>query len=97
VIDVSRIDWIEAERNYVILHVGEERFRIRQTLSWLENRLDPVRFARVHRSTIVNLERIRELIPLYRGEYMLVLSSGRRLASTRKYRDRIAEFMGAAA
>jgi two-component system, LytTR family, response regulator len=94
VVDIEDVDWIDAQRNYVVLHTGETSHRIRQKLSWFEQRLDPASFARVHRSTIVNLSRVRELVPLHRGEYELILHNGQRLFTTRRYRDRIASYMG---
>jgi two-component system, LytTR family, response regulator len=92
-LNVSEIDWIEAADNYVRLHTGRESHLMRETLSNLEKRLDPIRFARVHRSTIVNVQRIKELHPLFRGEYEIVLKDGTRVSSGRNYRDRLQELV----
>jgi len=79
----EEIDWIEAAGNYVRLHVGTASHLIRETLAGVEARLDPERFVRVHRSAIVNVERIRELEPMFRGEYSAVLRNGSRVAVSR--------------
>jgi two-component system LytT family response regulator len=92
-LNVSEIDWIEAADNYVRLHVGRESHLMRETLSNLEKRLDPIQFARVHRSTIINVQRIKELHPLFRGEYEIVLKDGTRVSSGRNYRDRLQELV----
>lgn len=92
-LNVSEIDWIEAADNYVRLHTSRESHLMRETLSNLEKRLDPIRFARVHRSTIINVQRIKELHPLFRGEYEIVLKDGTRVSSGRNYRDRLQELV----
>jgi two-component system, LytTR family, response regulator len=92
---VEDIEWIEAADNYVRLHVGTERHLIRETMASLEARLDPTRFARIHRSTIVNLARIRELQPTFNGEYVVLLHSGAKLTLSRGYRDGLRERIGA--
>jgi two-component system, LytTR family, response regulator len=84
---VDDVDWVEAADNYVSLHAGRETHLVHGTLGALERRLDPRRFLRVHRSTIVNLARVRELRPLFHGEYEIVLADGTRLTSGRSYRD----------
>lgn len=92
-LSVGEIDWIEAADNYVRLHAGRESHLMRETLSNLEKRLDPIRFARIHRSTIVNVQRIKELHSIFRGEYEIVLKEGTRLSSGRNYRARIQELL----
>src|ERR1700730_5660657 len=66
----DEIDWIEAAGNYVRLHAGKEEYLYRETMQKLEAQLNPDRFARIHRSTIVNIERIKEMQPWFRGDYM---------------------------
>jgi two-component system, LytTR family, response regulator len=88
-LSVSEIDWIEAADNYVRLHAGRESHLVRETMSSLEKKLDPTQFLRVHRSRIVNIRKIKELRPLFRGEYDIMLQDGKRLESGRGYRDRI--------
>ena len=85
----DEIRFIEAAGNYAALHAGEDEHLIRETLSSLEGRLDPNTFLRVHRSTIVNLDFIREIIPLERGEYRIVMSGGIPLKLGRSYRDNL--------
>ena len=80
------VDWIEAMDNYVRLHVGRETHLMRETLSHLEERLPAETFLRVHRSTIVNIERIREVQPWFAGDYVLILGDGTKLTTGRRYR-----------
>ncbi|HEY9285241.1 MAG TPA: LytTR family DNA-binding domain-containing protein [Pyrinomonadaceae bacterium] len=86
---VAEIDWIEAAGNYVRLHAGRESHLVQGTMSRLEGRLDPNVFLRVHRSAIVNITRIRELHPLFHGEYAIKLAGGKELTSGRGYRDNL--------
>ncbi|HMG73550.1 MAG TPA: LytTR family DNA-binding domain-containing protein [Pyrinomonadaceae bacterium] len=88
-LNVQEIDWIEAADNYVRLHVGRDSHLLRETMNHLEKRLDPDRFLRVHRSRIINLRQIKELQPLFRGEYDIMLQDGTRLESGRGYRDKL--------
>lgn len=83
------IDWIEAVKDYARLHVGGTEYLIRKTMSSLESSLDSQQFVRIHRSTIVNVERVRELLPLFAGDYTLVLTDGTKLTLTRKHRDKM--------
>jgi two-component system LytT family response regulator len=93
---VADIDWFEAADNYVRLHVGRERYALRETIRSLEARLDPRRFARVHRSTIVNLDRVREVRPLPSGDCSLILTGGTELMLSRSWREAFeARFGGA--
>jgi two-component system, LytTR family, response regulator len=88
------IDWIEAAGNYVRLHLAEESHLFRETMNRMEARLDSRRFARIHRSRIVNTERIKELQPWFNGEYVVVLRNGTRLPLSRGYRDKLQEQLG---
>jgi two-component system LytT family response regulator len=88
------IDWIEAAGNYVRLHLGEESHLFRETMNRMAARLDTRRFARIHRSRIVNTERIKELQPWFNGEYVVVLRNGTRLPLSRGYRDKLQEQLG---
>jgi two-component system LytT family response regulator len=83
------IDWIEAYGNYARLHVGPRTHLLRETMSHLESRLDPARFARIHRSTIVNLDRVKEMEAWFSGEYIVRLADGTQLKLSRWYRDRL--------
>lgn len=93
---VDEIDWIEAAGNYVRLHVGKETHLLRDTMSSLEGRLDVKKFLRIHRSTMVNIERIQELQPLFHGDYVVILRDGTQLNLSRGYRQRLQEVFGKA-
>lgn len=86
---VQEIDWIEAQGNYLRLYRGTGSYLIRQTMNDMEAFLDPRRFIRIHRSTIVSVDRIREMRPLSRGDYEVTLLDGVRLTLSRKYRDKV--------
>jgi two-component system LytT family response regulator len=88
VLGVDEIDWIEAADYHVIVHVGKERHRFRRTLEQALERLPADRFVRVHRSTIVNLSRVREVHAWFHG-YLLVLADGTKLATGRHFRDAV--------
>ncbi len=88
---VEDIDWVEAAGNYVRLHVGDDTRLIRQTLTAIEERLDPNRFVRIHRSHLVNLDRVVEMRHWSSGEYVVELRDGTELKLSRTYRDRILE------
>jgi two-component system, LytTR family, response regulator len=77
------VDWIEADGNYMVLHVGETRHRLRASLAGLTEGLDPKRFVRIHRSVIVNVERIREVQPWFGGDYIAILRTGAKLRVSR--------------
>jgi two-component system, LytTR family, response regulator len=83
------IDWVEAADNYVCLHCGAETYAMRETMNALEAKLDTGRFIRIHRSTIVNMDRIKELQPWFRGDYLVVLHDGTQLTLSRNYRERL--------
>jgi two-component system LytT family response regulator len=90
------IDWIEAAGNYVRLHVGRESHLLRETMNTIETKLDPAHFLRIHRSTIVNLDRIKEMQPWFSGEYVVLLKDGTELRLSRGYRDKFDERLGEA-
>jgi two-component system, LytTR family, response regulator len=86
-VEVDSIEWIESQGNYLALHVGSRAHLIRETLASFERRLDPDRFVRVHRRTIVAVDRIREIRPLANGDSELILHDGRELRASRSYRE----------
>lgn len=88
-INTGEIDWIEAADNYVRLHVGKRSYLVQGTMSRLESKLNPETFLRIHRSAIVNTSHIKELQPLFHGEYVITLASGKALTSSRSYRDKL--------
>lgn len=89
VLQAEDIDWLEAQENYVKVHVGDHSYMVRATLHSLETRLDPERFVRLHRSTIANADRIRRLTPWGHGDLMVELADGTSLKASRRYRDRL--------
>jgi len=88
------VDWIEAADNYVNLHVGTESHLLRETMAALEARLDPRQFLRISRSAIVNLDRVKELQPMFHGDYVVILRNGTRLNLSRSYRDKLQQLLG---
>ena len=88
-VSTRAIDWVQADRNYLRLHVGTKCHLIRSTISGIESRLDPTQFARVHRSFIVRIDHVKELRALVSGEYRVVLVDGTELPMSPQYRDRL--------
>lgn len=93
-LNVRDIDWIEAEGDYVKIHVGKAWHLLRETMKRLETQFDPARFVRIHRSTIVNVERIKELQPYFRGEYVVILQDGKSLKLSRGYKEHLETVLG---
>lgn len=85
----EQIDWIGSAGHYLTLHVGGERHLIREQLSRLEAKLDPERFVRIHRSVIVNVDRIKSLRPLFNGDHVVVLKNGRELNLSRTHHEKL--------
>ena len=83
------VEWVEAAGNYVRLHVGGESYLFRESMKNMESRLDGEQFVRIHRSAIVNLDRIRELQPWFHGEYVVILQDGTKLMASRVFSDRL--------
>lgn len=86
-VDVGDIDRIEAAGNYAEICIGAKRHLLRETLASLEGRLDPAGFARISRAAIVNIERVRELQPLFSGDFLVLLKDGSQVAGSRRYRE----------
>jgi two-component system, LytTR family, response regulator len=93
---VADVDWIEAAGNYLNIHIGHEAHLLRETMNSLETQLDPRKFVRIHRSTLVNIERIKELSPLFHGDYVVTLTNGARLTLSRSYRDKLSGVLNGA-
>jgi two-component system LytT family response regulator len=91
---VDEIEWIDADGDYARIHVGKGWHLLRETMKRLELQLDPARFVRIHRSTIVNLEKVKELQPFFRGEYVAVLHNGATLKLSRGYRANLEARLG---
>ena len=96
VLPVADVDWIEADGDYVRIHAGAAAHVLRQTMKQLESQLDAGRFVRIHRSIIVNVERIKELQPYFRGEYVVILKDGARLKLSRGFREHLERALGSA-
>jgi two-component system, LytTR family, response regulator len=90
----DEVEWIQAEGNYVSLHVRKRKYLFREAISTLETELDPRKFQRIGRSTIVNIECIRELQPWFRGDYRVVLYDGTELKLSHRYRDNLDKYLG---
>jgi len=95
-VKAEEIDWIEAEGDYMKFHAGGRVHQLRETMANLEDRLDSKRFIRIHRSTIVNLDRVRKLSPSFAGEYAVILHDGTKLRLSRGYHDRLEELLRSA-
>jgi two-component system LytT family response regulator len=91
VVRTHEVDWISAEADYACLHVQDKKHLLRETLSALEQKLDPQKFLRVHRSAIVNLDRIQAMESLSHGELVLILKNGARVTASRNYRAKLAQ------
>jgi two-component system LytT family response regulator len=91
---LEEIDWIEAADNYVSLHRGKEVHLHRETMSSIEERLADASFIRISRSAIVNINRIKELQPMFHGDYMVALQDGTKLTLSRTYRDKLNQLLG---
>lgn len=94
VVDLAEVDWIGAADNYVSLHAGNREYLVRDTVAHIEQRLDPAHFVRIHRSTIVRLDRIVELLPDLHGDFQVRLKSGAILALSRTFRPKLEERFG---
>ncbi|MEO8025987.1 MAG: LytTR family DNA-binding domain-containing protein [Bryobacteraceae bacterium] len=93
-VNVEDVDWIEAADNYIELHAGPKVHLVRETLSDVEQKLNPDQFLRIRHSTIVNVSRIREMEPLFNGEYQIRLTNGSELTSSRRYRKKLSVLLG---
>jgi two-component system LytT family response regulator len=94
VVEVAELDWVDADGDHVRLHAAGETTVVRSTLAAMAERLDPARFVRVHRTSIVAVDRIRALEPYSRGEHLVVLRDGTKLPLSRRYRARVVAAMG---
>ena len=92
-LDVNSIDWIDAAGDYMCVHADGRTYVLRETMKSLEAVLDPKLFQRVHRSTIVNVSRVRRLRPHTNGEYFLTLDDGQEIKLSRSYRDRVSQLL----
>jgi two-component system, LytTR family, response regulator len=86
---VEEIAWVEAEGNYLRLHTGRGSYLVRETIRGFAARLDPTRFVRIHRSTIVNMDRVREMVPWFGGDHVMILEDGTELKVSRGFRGNL--------
>jgi two-component system LytT family response regulator len=93
-VDAAQVDWIEAADNYAVLHAGATTHLVRETMAGLATELDPERFVRIHRSTIVQIDRVRELLPAFHGDFIVVLRDGTRLNMSRGFRSAVEAVLG---
>jgi two-component system LytT family response regulator len=93
-IRAEHVDWIEADRNYIRIHVGGRAYLLRENLTRIASVLDPAAFCRIHRSTIVNIDRIETVESLQHGEYLVMLHDGTKLTSGRSYRRSLLAILG---
>ncbi|HQZ44968.1 MAG TPA: LytTR family DNA-binding domain-containing protein [Usitatibacteraceae bacterium] len=83
------IDWVQAAGNYLVFHLGRERFSVRGTMQEMEQRLAAMNIVRIHRSTLVNLDRVKSIEPIHAGDQTVTLAGGVELVMSRTYRDRV--------
>ena len=88
-VKTTDIDWIEAAGNYVRIHIGKAAHMLRETMNNIEAKLSPDKFLRIHRSRLVNIDRIKELSPLFSGDYQVELFDGTELTLSRNYHSRM--------
>jgi two-component system LytT family response regulator len=94
VVALAGVDWMEAADNYVRLHAGTREYLVRETLASLEAQIDPARFARIHRSVVVQIDRVAEVRPATHGDAEVTLRDGTRLAASRTWRERLQRALG---
>ncbi len=93
-VNPKEVDWLEAAGNYVSLHVGKKTHMIYETMGSMEQKLDPSKFVRIHRSTIVNVDSIKEMQSHFNGEYIVILNTGDKLKLSRSYREKAKTALG---
>ena len=94
IVSVADIDWAEAARDYVSLHVGNKVWLLRETITAVEARLRHCGFLRIHRSVLVNVKRVKELRPLSKGEFTVILADATELKLSRNYRAALNTLLG---
>jgi two-component system LytT family response regulator len=90
----ASIDWIDTAGNYLCLHMGKDTELVRETMSQIEAKLDPRQFVRIHRSTIVRIDAVKEIQPLFNGDQSVILAGGTKVVLSRSYRDRVRSVLG---
>ena len=93
-LSTAAIDWIETEGNYLSLHIGKDTKLVRETMSQIEGKLDPRQFVRIHRSTIVRIDAVKEITPLFNGDQSVTLNDGTKVVLSRSYREKARAALG---
>ncbi|MEO1053138.1 MAG: LytTR family DNA-binding domain-containing protein [Bacteroidota bacterium] len=93
-VDVENIDWIEAADQYVKLHVGDQYHLLRESMNTLESKLSSKNFLRIHRSTIINIDRVKELQPYHKGDYVVILTNNKTLRMSRTRKEKLQQMLG---
>jgi two-component system LytT family response regulator len=93
-VNSADIDWIETAGNYLTLHAGAETQLVRETMSQIEAKLDPRQFVRIHRSTMVRIDAVREITPLFNGDQSVILTDGTKVVLSRSYREKAKAALG---
>jgi two-component system LytT family response regulator len=88
-VDIEQVDWVEAAGNYLVFHVGRERLTVRLTMREMEPRLQSANIVRIHKSTFVNLDRVKSIEPIHAGDHVVTLLDGTELVMSRTYRSRV--------
>jgi two-component system LytT family response regulator len=94
-VNTDSVDWLETAGNYVCLHAGKDTHVVRETMNQIESQLDPRLFVRIHRSTMVRIEAIKEIQPLFNGDRVVILHNGAKLTMSRSYREKARAALGA--
>ena len=94
VVPLTEVDWLEADGDVVKVHAGRNTWELRETMKEIESKLDPSRFVRIHRSTMLSVDRIRELQPWFKGDYVVVLRDGTKLKLSRRFRGGLERALG---
>ena len=94
IVPLDEVDWLEADGDFVKVHAGRNTWDLRETMKEIESKIDPARFVRIHRSTILSVNRIRELQPWFKGDYVVILQDGTKLRLSRRFRSGLEKALG---
>ena len=94
ILPLAEVDWLEADGDMVKVHAGNRTLQVRETMKDLESQIDPARFVRIHRSTIISVDRIKELQPYFKGDYVVVLRDGTNLKLSRRFKSDLEKVLG---
>ena len=94
ILPLAEVDWLEADGDLVKVHAGSRTLQVRETMKELEAQIDPNRFVRIHRSTIISVDRIKELQPYFKGDYVVVLRDGTNLKLSRRFKSELEKVLG---